>query len=100
MAYALQVLTLRDEHGNEQTLRVTEEHPFYVDKTGWTPARNLAGGDILLGAEGTLTVASNEAEQHPGGVTACPERSRGVYNLEVEQAVGTLKIESGSKRTI
>lgn len=28
IAYHLQVLTLRDTDGNEQTLRVTEEHPF------------------------------------------------------------------------
>jgi hypothetical protein len=77
-AYALQVLTLRDEDGNEQTLRVTEEHPFYVDAAGWTPAKSLESGDMLLGTDGTLTVVANEHEAHPNGVT--------VYNLEVEQA--------------
>jgi hypothetical protein len=73
-AYALAVLTLRDEHGNEQTLRVTEEHPFYIQYAGWTPAKSLEAGDLLLGADETLTVVSNEAEKHPGGVTARPER--------------------------
>ncbi len=77
-AYALQVLTLRDEDGNEQKLRVTEEHPFYVDRTGWTPAKSLAAGDILLGADSTLIVVRNDRESRPQGVT--------VYNLEVEQA--------------
>jgi hypothetical protein len=57
---------------------VTEEHPFYLQQVGWTPARQLEPGVIILGAEGTLTVVSNEAEQHPEGVA--------VYNLEVEQA--------------
>lgn len=49
MAYALQVLTLRDEAGQSQALRVTEEHPFYVEHVGWTAARLLRAGDTLLG---------------------------------------------------
>jgi hypothetical protein len=49
-AYALRVLTLRDADGVEQTLRVTEEHPFFVRLGGWTPAKSLEAGDTLLGA--------------------------------------------------
>lgn len=77
-AYHLQVLTLRDEAGIEQTIRVTDEHPFHVAGTGWTPARLLEEGDRLLGADGTLTVVANAGEAHSQGVA--------VYNLEVEQA--------------
>ena len=78
-AYRLQVLTLRDAEGNEQTLRVTDEHPFYVAGRGWTKARELAGGDVLLGAAGEASaVLSNLGEAHPQGVT--------VYNLEVQDA--------------
>ena len=72
------MLTLRDADGNEQTLRVTEEHPFYVEAAGWTPARKLDVGDIILGADGPLTVVANELESHPEGVA--------VYNLEVAEA--------------
>jgi hypothetical protein len=77
-AYALQVLTARDGEGVEQTLRVTEEHPFFVQFAGWTAAKSLEPGDTILGADGTLAVVSNEYEAHPRGVA--------VYNLEVEQA--------------
>jgi hypothetical protein len=77
-AYHLQVLTLRDEAGIEQTIRVTDEHPFYVAGKGWTPARALQAGESLLGSESTITVIDNVGEAHPHGVT--------VFNLEVEKA--------------
>ena len=50
-AYHLQVLTLADADGRRQTLRVTDEHPFYrtapaaggsAGVPGWTPG-SLAG---------------------------------------------------------
>lgn len=77
-AHGLQVLTVRDAEGVEQTLRVTEEHPFYVEFAGWTAAKSLRAGDTILGADGALAVVSNECEAHPQGVA--------VYNLEVEDA--------------
>jgi hypothetical protein len=77
-AYHLQVLTLRDEAGIEQTIRVTDEHPFYVAGKGWVAARLLRPQDTLLGAHGILTVIGNDGKAHPHGVA--------VYNLEIEQA--------------
>jgi hypothetical protein len=78
MAYGLQVLTLRDDSGAEKTLRVTSEHPFHIENTGWAPARTLAKSNHVLGAQGRLTVTSNLYQPHPKGIE--------VFNLEVEQA--------------
>jgi hypothetical protein len=86
-AYHLQVLTLADADGRRQSLRVTDEHPFYrtapaaggsAGVPGSTPARSLAAGDEVLGDCGVLTVIANAREAHRQGVK--------VYNLEVEQA--------------
>jgi hypothetical protein len=77
-AYHLQVLTLRDSTGVEQTLRVTAQHPFYRVDDEWTPAKSLVPGDEVLGDHGVLSVIVNDGEAHPQGVK--------VYNLEVEQA--------------
>jgi hypothetical protein len=78
-ALKLQSLTLRDPEGREQTLRVTTEHPFYVNYLGWTPARYLEAGDQIRGlGEPSLTVVRNLTEDHPEGVT--------VYNMEVDGA--------------
>jgi RHS repeat-associated protein len=35
-----------------QQLTLTEEHPFYTLREGWTPARRLVPGDLVLGLEG------------------------------------------------
>ena len=76
-AYHLRVVGIRDGDGREQTVRVTDEHPFFVAGRGWTKAKDLSAGDRLLGAAGEAsTVISNLGEAHPEGVT--------VYNLEVE----------------
>jgi hypothetical protein len=78
IAYHLQVLTLRDEAGNEQTQRVTDEHPYHREGDGWTPARLLQPGDRVRGDFEWLEVVANLGEDHPEGMT--------VYNLEVEEA--------------
>ncbi|MFK5282046.1 polymorphic toxin-type HINT domain-containing protein, partial [Lacticaseibacillus paracasei] len=36
-----------------ETVRVTDEHPFFVVGRGWTAAKDLESGDALLAAEGT-----------------------------------------------
>ena len=69
------MLTLRDEDGVEQSLQVTEEHPFFDKLRGWTKAKSLTAGDAVLGAASELAVVSNIHAPHPDGVT--------VYNLEV-----------------
>lgn len=38
------------------TLHVTEEHPFWVQGRGWTPARELQAGDPIAGATGDALV--------------------------------------------
>ena len=66
----LQVLNVRDAEGTDQTLRVTEEHPFFVARRGWTKAREVAGGDVLLEAAGEASaVLSNLGEAHLVGLT-------------------------------
>jgi hypothetical protein len=61
-----------------QTLRVTEEHPFYVEYGGWAAARELLAGQRLLGGVEPLAVVANDVESHFSGIP--------VYNLQVERA--------------
>lgn len=35
-------------HINGETISATPSHPLYVDKLGWTIAKNLRAGDILV----------------------------------------------------
>jgi hypothetical protein len=92
---------------------VTDEHPFYVVGTGWTPARVLEEGDTLLGADGMLIRVTDEHPFYVAGkgwtaarlldegdtligahgtlivsANAGEGHSQGVmvYNLEVEQS--------------
>ena len=78
IAYHLQVLTLRDEFGVEQSHRVTDEHPYHLLPGGWMPARTLQVGDVVRGEAGVLEVLANLGEDHPESIE--------VYNFEVEQA--------------
>lgn len=39
-----------------ETLRVTEEHPFWVQGRGWTPVRDLHAGDVVATATGDALV--------------------------------------------
>gem|GEM_PF-2273613 len=76
----LRVLDLRGPHGRLQTLRTTDEHPFWVpDAQRFVAAGELAAGDELLGPRGERQqVVSSHSEAHPEGVR--------VYNFEVEGA--------------
>jgi RHS repeat-associated protein len=57
-----------------ETLETTDEHPFYVAGQGWTEARNLRAGDILIASGGNrLTLESIEQV----------EQTARVYNFEV-----------------
>ena len=38
-----------------QRIETTAEHPFYVDRTGWVAASELAAGDLLVGLNGETT---------------------------------------------
>jgi hypothetical protein len=61
-------------HVEEQTIRTTGEHPFYVCGKGWTPAAALRKGDWLFGSDGRQTRVKDAYD------TASYER---VYNLRI-----------------
>jgi hypothetical protein len=72
----LRVLTIQDDDGNVETIRTTNEHPFYVEGQGWTGAKDLAAGALLAEPDGSdAVVLSSVYEAHPEGVT--------VFNFEV-----------------
>ena len=62
---------------NGETISATPNHPFYVDKLGWTLAKNLRAGDILVLSNGEFVVI--EWIQHE--ILEAPVK---VYNFEVE----------------
>ena len=62
---------------NGETISATPTHPFYVDKLGWTLARSLRAGDILVLSNGELVTV--EWVQHE--ILESPIK---VYNFEVE----------------
>ena len=64
-------------HVNGETISATPNHPFYVDKLGWTLAKNLRAGDILVLSNGEFVVV--EWIQHE--ILESPIK---VYNFEVE----------------
>ena len=63
---------------NGETISATPTHPFYVDKLGWTLARSLRAGDILVLSNGELVTV--EWVQHE--ILESPIK---VYNFEVEE---------------
>ncbi|MDO4945468.1 MAG: polymorphic toxin-type HINT domain-containing protein [Ruminococcus sp.] len=62
---------------NGETISATPTHPFYVDKLGWTLARSLKAGDVLVLSNGELVTV--EFVQHE-----ILENPIKVYNFEVE----------------
>ena len=62
---------------NGETISATPSHPFYVDKLGWTLARSLRAGDVLVLSNGELVTV--EFVQHE--ILESPIK---VYNFEVE----------------
>lgn len=48
---------LRTEY---DTLRVTDEHPFWVQGKGWTQAKDVTDEDVIAGREGDALVLSNQ----------------------------------------
>jgi hypothetical protein len=77
IADQLEVVGIEDAAGRGQTLRTTDEHPFFVARKGWTKSKRLEAGDGLAGpAEVRSIVTANARVSHPEGVA--------VYNMEVE----------------
>ncbi|MCB9872961.1 MAG: hypothetical protein H6821_02180 [Planctomycetaceae bacterium] len=76
----LRIVTVRaSDDAREQTLKTTNEHPFYVVGEGWIEAQFLRPGQELLQADNRLaTVVDSLLEPHPEGLP--------VFNFEVEDA--------------
>ena len=74
----LRILEVRTDSGRIETIRTTDEHPFWVDDTeDFLPAGDLEPGDSFHGPTGEkTTLVSTRSEDHPEGVV--------VYNFEVE----------------
>lgn len=74
----LRILEVRGEDGSTQTIKTTDEHPFWVPAADeYVEAKHLTPGTKLTGANGHfITVTSTRHEPHPEGVT--------VYNVEVD----------------
>lgn len=75
----LRIVRLASSDGQEQEIRTTDEHPFYVDQVGWVPAGKLEAGKRAIQANGQIAVVlRTEYEAHPRGIL--------VHNIEVQNA--------------
>ena len=73
----LRVLDIEGDSGNVETIRTTDEHPFWADGRGWTLAGDLRPGERVQESDGTWQrVLASERFERPDGVA--------VYNFEVE----------------
>ena len=70
-------LVVKNSDSKETKIDTTTNHPFYVQGTGWIPAKDLKTGDSLVLVDGRIAeVFSVEVEELESPVT--------VYNFEVE----------------
>lgn len=69
-------LRFADEAGHETVLQTTQEHPFWVEGTGWVLAGDMALGTEVVSASGTRIWLASEI--------LLAERQR-VFNLHVDQ---------------
>ena len=70
-------LVVKNSDSKETKIDTTTNHPFYVQGTGWIPAKDLKTGDFLVLVDGSIAeVFSVEVEELESPVT--------VYNFEVE----------------
>lgn len=68
-----------------ETLHVTEEHPFWVQGRGWTPARDLQPGDPIASATGDVLVLQAIPVDSPADV----------FNLSVAKTASYFAGSSG-----
>lgn len=79
---SLRLLTIQEADGTTETIRTTDEHPFWVSDLGggtggWVKAADLQVGQQFLTTSGQLaTLTATDSESHPEGIT--------VYNLTVD----------------
>jgi hypothetical protein len=86
----LRILTFRAPDGSEQTLKTTDEHPFWAEnRNAWTEAKNVEVGDSFVGPHGDLqTLADTAYEARPEGIP--------VFNFQVEDHHSYFAALSGS----
>ena len=73
----LRILRIRSANGELQELKTTDEHPFWVDGTGWVDAGKLLKGQHVRQTDGKRAfVVATRREEHPNGVP--------VFNLKIE----------------
>jgi hypothetical protein len=85
----LRVVTIRSSDNTTlQTLRTTDEHPFYVQGRGWVEAQKLEVGQQLVEANGLSSTIVSCVREDLGE----PEP---VYNFEVEDAHNYFVSETG-----
>jgi hypothetical protein len=86
----LRVLTIRDGDGNVETIRTTDEHPFWVEGRGWTGAGELVPGSILDQPDGSdAVVVTSLREAQPAGVVVFNVEVTGDHTYFVEDGTGT-----------
>lgn len=69
-------LVVADPAGNRETIRTTDEHPFWIADHGWVRAADLREGDPLLAPSGDDRVVVSLVEE---------EVLETVYNIEVDE---------------
>jgi hypothetical protein len=73
----IRTLTIAGDGGTIETLRTTDEHPFFARDRGWVAAGELRPGDRLQQPDGSWQeVLDSVREAGPDGIA--------VFNLEVE----------------
>jgi hypothetical protein len=79
-SYHLRHLTFRSADGSTQTLKTTDEHPFWsVTDNAWIDASNLKPGTKVASPAGELqTLAKTHRTEHPEGIP--------VFNFQVEDS--------------
>jgi hypothetical protein len=86
----LRLLTIRTSAGVDEQIETTDEHPFWVEGTGWTAAKSLQAGQRLTEPDGSIsTVVASARVEQPDGVT--------VYNFEVEDTHSYFVAARGSR---
>jgi len=88
----------------QETYRLTDEHPLWVQGKGWTQAKDITDDDVLASLMGDVRVRSNEAVQQPlrvynFSVGKTPNYFVGSEGLWAHNAKCDLSVLDLSKRT-
>jgi YD repeat-containing protein len=68
-------LSVTDADGNQEAIRASEEHPFWVKETGWVRAAELRAGDALISSDERILAIAAVSEELETAT---------VYNIEVK----------------